>query len=167
MTAPPSQLLRQTHSELLPCIEVLCTVADSVGQTSIDTLRRDIDDAHDFLVHTLIPHAQAEDHVLYPVIEKVLGSPEAAAPMRRDHIEIVRMARELASIRQQITGVALGDAQVKALRRVLYGLYAVIRSHIAKENEIFFPLLDAHLTPTEFQSIIVMMAEAEREARIT
>jgi len=43
----------------------------------------------EFLGGTLIPHAKAEEDVLYPEWGKLLGFPEAAAPMIHDHEAIV------------------------------------------------------------------------------
>ena len=37
----------------------------------------------------------------------------------------------------------------EALRRVLYGLSAIITVHFAKEEEIYLPILDARLAPEE------------------
>ena len=48
-----------------------------------------------FSAHHLIPHAQAEDQALYPVVARVMGVPEATATMRRDHVEVGRLTEEL------------------------------------------------------------------------
>jgi hypothetical protein len=84
--------------------------------------------------------------------------------MRRDHVEVVRLAEELGILRGQLAGATLSDAHAKALRRVLYGLYALVTVHFAKEEEIYLPLLDARLTADEAQHMFAAMETAAHAA---
>ena len=68
------QPLREEHQELLPQIEHLRAVADVIGDASVETLQRAVDEVYAFLTLHLIPHAHAEDAALYPVIGKVMGA---------------------------------------------------------------------------------------------
>ncbi len=159
----PSQLLRDEHLKFQPYVEQLRAVADSVGDTSIDVLRVEVDKLQHFLAHILLPHAHAEDREFYPLIERLLAAPGASGTMRRDHIEVARLTHELASARQQITGTVLGNAEQKALRRILYGLYAIVKLHFAKEDEVYFPLLDAKMTVQEVQALVELMDTTAKE----
>lgn len=158
-----TQPLRDEHRALLPNIESLRMIADSVGEIPVTALREAVDAAYDFLAHELIPHAHAEDRVMYPAVSKVLGAPQATATMWRDHLEVERFTHELASIREQIAGKSLEAAEARALRRVLYGLYAIIKVHFAKEEEIYLPLLEVGLTSVEMQHLFEALEAAERE----
>ena len=60
---------------------------------------------------------------------------------------------------------ALALAQANALRRVLYGLYALVKVHFAKEEEVYLPLLDARLTPGEAHAMFEAMEAAAKEAK--
>ncbi len=153
-----TQPLRQEHQALLPQVEILRTVADSTGEMPIDVFRDDLDAVYRFLAHDLIPHAQAEERAFYPTVARVMGAPDATATMIRDHEEVALLTRELGVLREHLTGVRASDAEVKALRRVLYGLYAILKLHFAKEEEVYLPLLDARLTAEE----AVAMFEAMR-----
>ena len=53
----------------------------------------------------------------------------------------------------------------KALRRVLYGLYALVKVHFAKEEEVYLSILDARLTPEEAHRMFEAMEEAARGAK--
>jgi iron-sulfur cluster repair protein YtfE (RIC family) len=159
-----TQPLREEHQELLPHIEQLRMAADSVGDVPVESLRRSVDAAYTFLVEHLIPHAQAEDQALYPVVAKVIGAPQATATMRRDHVEVGRLTEELGMLRAQLVGALLNNEHAKALRRVLYGLYALVMVHFAKEEEIYLPLLDAQLTPDEAQRMFAAMETAAHAA---
>jgi iron-sulfur cluster repair protein YtfE (RIC family) len=159
-----TQPLKEEHKELLPHIEQLLTAADLVGEAPVPALQQAIDEAYAFLTHHLIPHAQAEDRALYPVVQKVMGAPEATGTMSRDHVEVGRLTDELSVLRSQSAG-ALSPAQTRALRRVLYGLYALVKVHFAKEEEVYLPLLDKRLSPQDAREMFEAMETAAKEAK--
>lgn len=161
--ATVTQPLRDEHRELLPHIELLGKVGDFVGEVPLSSLQKGVDEAYDFLTRHLIPHATAEDEALYPVVGRVMGAPEATATMRRDHVEVGRLVEELGQLRSRLASGTLSDDELKALRRVLYGLFAVVKLHFAKEEEIYLPLLDERLSPAEASRMFAAMeAAAER-----
>jgi hemerythrin-like domain-containing protein len=160
-----TQSLRDEHAALQPYLEQLRTTADAVGEAPPEALRALVDAAHDFLSHHLIPHAQAEDAALYPVVARLLGAPQATAVMSREHAVVARLTRELATLRAGLAGPALRSGQAAALRRVLYGLYALVQTHFGNEEEVYLPLLEAGLTPTEAAAMFAAMEVAARRAR--
>jgi iron-sulfur cluster repair protein YtfE (RIC family) len=87
-----------------------------------------------FLREELLPHAQAEEHVLYPEVARLLGAPEATAPMLYDH----------RAIRERV--VQLEDCDMRdpdQLQELLFGLYALIAVHFEKEEDLYLSLLDS------------------------
>ena len=86
------QPLREEHQELLPQIERLRAVADVIGDASVETLQRAVDEVYSFLTLHLIPHAHAEDAALYPIVGKVMGAAQVTATMSRDHVEVGRLS---------------------------------------------------------------------------
>src|SRR5581483_6174844 len=122
-----TQPLRDEHKELLPQVETLRTAADATGAASGEALGAAVDQAYAFLAHHLVPHAQAEERALYPVVEQVLGAPGATATMSRDHVEVRRLTEELAALRADLPATTASEAQLRALRRVLYGLYTLVK----------------------------------------
>ena len=160
-----TQPLRDEHKELIPHVEALRSVADSIGYKPIEAARHGVDEAYAFLSHHLIPHAEAEDRALYPVVEKIMGASGVAATMSRDHVEVGRLTEELAELRTQLEAGTAGDVETKALRRVLYGLYALVKVHFAKEEEIYLPLLDARLAPPAAAEMFEAMEAAAKSAK--
>jgi iron-sulfur cluster repair protein YtfE (RIC family) len=156
-----TQPLRDEHKELLPHMKQLQTVADSIGIIPVSVLQPDIDEVYTFLSHLLIPHAQAEERALYPVVGKLMGAPEATATMSRDHVEISRLTEELGTLRLSLATAS----QEQALRRVLYGLATLIAVHFAKEEEVYLPLLDARLSFQEARHLFETMEQAAQEAK--
>lgn len=163
--ASVTQPLRDEHKDLIPHIEMLRAAADAVGEAPIESLKQRIDEAYEFLTRHLIPHAKAEDVALYPVVGKVMGAAEATATMSRDHVEVGRLTEELAVLREQLASSVLEEVQVKSLRRVLYGLYALVKVHFAKEEEIYLPILDARLTPGQAREMFEAMEAAAKLAK--
>jgi iron-sulfur cluster repair protein YtfE (RIC family) len=163
--SPVTAPLRAEHRELIPHVEQLRGVADSIGEVPLDRLRRDTESAYGFLVHHLLPHAQAEERALYPVVARVLGAARATDTMRRDHAEIGRLARELDVLRAGMGGGTLDPTIARDLRRVLYGLYALVRVHFAKEEEVYLPILDGALTADEARAMYAAMERAVAETR--
>jgi iron-sulfur cluster repair protein YtfE (RIC family) len=164
---PLTQPLRDEHKELLPHVELLRTVADAIDEAPFASLQRGVDEAYAFLTHHLIPHAQAEERALYPVVGRLMGAPAATATMSRDHVEVGRLTEELGALRSHLVDASVGKSQEKALRRVLYGLFAVVTVHFAKEEEIYLPILDAGLTSEEAHRMFEAMERAAQEAKST
>lgn len=159
------QPLREEHQELFPHIKHMQTVADTIGIALLTTLRQEIDEITAFLVHQLLPHAQAEEHVLYPMIDEIVGAPGVTATMSQDHLAIGRLTEELKNLRQNLQGTSLQISQQQALRRVLYGLWTLVTVHMAKEEEVYLPLLEAHLTEASACRLFEDMERVAREAK--
>jgi hemerythrin-like domain-containing protein len=152
--------LRDEHRHLLPHIDDLRTTGDAVGRSAPAELGEDLERAVSFLEHHLLPHAGAEDEVLYPEVERLMGSPEATATMRRDHVEVARLTAELTDLTPRLSA---GETQVADdIRRVLYGLHAIVRLHFAKEEEVYVPLLEEHLSEDEAAGLMARLDDAHR-----
>jgi hypothetical protein len=76
--------------------------------------------------------------VLYPEMEARLGSPLAAAAIAYDHL----------AIRSWIAKIAAADEEdVETMQELLYGLDALIRVHLWKEDELFVKPLGSSSWP--------------------
>jgi iron-sulfur cluster repair protein YtfE (RIC family) len=145
----PTRPLRDEQVELLPRAETVRAAAEAVTRRPAVGVGAAVDTPLAFLKNDLLPHAAAEDRVLYPAVQGVLGAPEATATMSPDHTEVGRLTEELTVLRGRIGYRWIAPDDAEALRRVLYGLYAPVQVHFAKEEEVYLPLLDARLSPAE------------------
>jgi iron-sulfur cluster repair protein YtfE (RIC family) len=146
----PTEPFRQEHEQLLEHIEHIAQAAREVPRLSDEERATLRDRILGFLRDTLIPHAKAEEEVLYPEWSRLLGFPDAAAPMIHDHEAIAARIDRLA-------GVDVND--VDALQELLYGLYALISVHFRKEEDIQLPAFDA-APPEITEAVIARMATA-------
>jgi iron-sulfur cluster repair protein YtfE (RIC family) len=162
-----TQPLRDEHQELLPFIEQMKTVADAIGTAPAEIVRAQASATYDFLAHHLVPHARAEDAVLYPMVDRLMGAPGATATMSREHRVVGQLAGELRALTTGKTGEPLAAADAAALRRILYGLYTLVKTHLDNEEEVYLPLLDAKLTTAQATDLFEGMEAAASPGRST
>ena len=159
-TARVTEPFREEHAHLRPHVEALLEAADVIGSVSNEELRERVDGAYHFLKGHLIPHAIAEDEVLYAKVDELLGGRGETRPtdtMRRDHVEVANLTEALAALRSRLAEGSLEPTEERELRAVLYGLYAVVGLHFAKEEEVYLPLLDRELSTDEATSLFERM----------
>ncbi len=94
-----------------------------------------------------------------------MGAPQATATMSRDHLEVERLTEELGTLRVHRSQLTVTTIQAQALRRVLYGLYTLVKVHFAKEEEVYLPLLDEKLSAKEAHEMFENMEAAAHEAK--
>lgn len=139
---------RREHVELLSHLEHLGQAARKVPRLTIEEREAVVGRVLGFLRDTLVPHAKAEEEVLYPEWAKLVGFSDAAVPMVHDHEAIVARIDRLAS-----TDVE----DVDTLQELLYGLYALIGVHFRKEEDLQLPAFDA-APPEVTEAVLKRMA---------
>jgi iron-sulfur cluster repair protein YtfE (RIC family) len=160
------QALRDEHAELAPKIERLRVLADGLTSSSATlTIKPRLDEALEFLQEHLTPHAMAEEAVLYPAVEEAMGAPGATATMARDHVGVMALTEAMAELRAGIRASGPSTAQILEARRLLYGLYALVGLHFAKEEEVYVPILEAKLDAAGAAALYARMEEAAAKAR--
>jgi iron-sulfur cluster repair protein YtfE (RIC family) len=134
-------------------IDELQRLAADCGDERVGAVLDDLDATIEFLERELLPHADAEDAVLYPAVARALGSPDATATMTRDHQEIRHLVVELRRHRDALTS-EVAPAAAFEVRRLLYALHAIIGLHVAKEEELYVPVLDRALSDDEAAALL-------------
>lgn len=129
------------HGELRPLVERVLETADDLDLRSRPVLQAELRDLHRDLVAHLLPHEKAEADEVYPLVARRLGGDGGTGTMGRTHIEIERLVDALGRLLDglPLAGPTTGDR--RELRRLLYGLHAILRLHFAQEEESFFSVL--------------------------
>jgi iron-sulfur cluster repair protein YtfE (RIC family) len=145
----PTEPFRREHEELHAHVEHIGQAAREVAR--LETAEREalVGRIIEFLRGTLVPHAKAEEEVLYPEWAKLVGFEGAAVPMVHDHEAIVARIEQLEHA---------DVADVDTLQELLYGLYALISVHFRKEEDIQLPAFDA--APPEVTQAVLDRMEA-------
>lgn len=141
----PTDPLRQEHRQIRPRLAALRALADSIDRMEVADLARELRATLAFLEDGLLPHALAEDSVLYPAVAAAMGSSQATATMSRDHLEIARQVAQLKHLSHRFR-MQPSTRIRRDLRRVLYEIAAVVSLHLDKEEEVYLPLLDTYLS---------------------
>lgn len=131
--------LRAEHDAVLPLIEQIRSVANDVSMPDcdLDPVRTLLDR----LEGELLPHEQADEQLLVPLVARALGGTDATAAMSRTHAEIQHQVGRLRRLLVGLSNESVQSEDVIELRRLLYGLYAVVRLHNAQEEEGAFSLV--------------------------
>lgn len=118
-------------------------------------------ETHEFLAHRLMPHAVAEGKLMFPMVREFIGSHELAAGMNQCHVQLGRLTDDLDAVRVRIQREGLDPALEGELRRILYGIHALLTAHFAQADEVLTAVLDPRLTPEERGQLF---EEVERSA---
>jgi len=154
-----TKALAVEHEDFSSHVAELRRLADDCSEERPGALIVDVEASLAFLENDLLPHAAAEDAVLYPAVARLIGCPAGTDTMRRDHEEIRRLIAELRRHHGEL-GSTVYPAALGEVRRLLYALHAVISLHVAKEEEVYFPLLDASLSDDEADVLLARMHDA-------
>ncbi|WP_062133534.1 heavy metal translocating P-type ATPase [Demequina aestuarii] len=147
--------LRAEHDATLAVVEQIRAVADAL--TSERSSLAPVSALHQRLETDLLPHERADQALLLPLMSRALGGADATATLSRTHAEIEhqvgRLGRLLAGLERDAregqtgeTGAAAPEDVVE-LRRLLYGLYGILRLHNAQEEEGAFSLVPTAHSP--------------------
>ncbi|NBD08978.1 MULTISPECIES: heavy metal translocating P-type ATPase [Corallococcus] len=136
----PEQTVRQLmaeHQELRPVLERVQSMADRLDALGARQQKSELVELDVLLHERLLPHERRDDTELYPTLARLLGGEDPLGTMSRTHREIAHLSR-LYHRRVVDLGEQGPDAlERRELRRLLYGLGAILQLHFAQEEEIF------------------------------
>ncbi len=128
------------HQQLRPELDQLRSAADSITTKPPDEALAEVRRVHRFLADELLPHELAEDAALYPAVAATLGGTDPTAAMSRSHVEIAHQIRRLGRLLDQLPDAGPDDDDLMEMRRILYGLHAILRLHFAQEEQSYLSL---------------------------
>jgi hypothetical protein len=150
----PTEPFRREHEELHQHVEHIRRAAREVAHLDDAARRELVGRILGFLRGTLLPHAKAEEDVLYPEWAKLVGFDAAAVPMVHDHEAIIARIERLEQ-------ADIGD--VETVQELLYSLNALIEVHFRKEEDIQLAAFDA-APPELTQAVLERMHAAAGHA---
>lgn len=154
-----ADFIHHEHNTLRPHVELIRVTADAVGEVPLPILRDLTNTVLGFLVRELIPHAREEREILYRTVEQATQAPGSTATMNREHLEVSKMTDQLGDLHAlTVAESELSERTVRDLRRVLYGLHALVNLHFLKEEEIYSEILEHRLSPVEKDVLVAALA---------
>lgn len=128
------------HHELRPQLDQLRAAADDLSTEPPEQAIAEVRRVHRFLAEELLPHEQAEDATLYPAVAATLGGADPTGAMSRSHVEIAHQIRRLGRLLDQLPDDGPDPDDLMEMRRILYGLHAILRLHFAQEEQSYLSL---------------------------
>jgi heavy metal translocating P-type ATPase len=136
-TTDVAERFRAEHREFAPELARVRSVADRLGELPPEDVRRELEAVRLFVVERLPQHEEEEEAAVYPVVARLLGGEDPMSSMARAHIEISHLARVFRQLLDDLPEDGPTPDDLVDLRRVLYGLYAILRLHFAQEEEAY------------------------------
>jgi len=137
-----SALFRGEHRTLLAGVDDVRQVADRLEWSTPADARGDLEAVTAFLTSRLLPHEHAEEQQLYPRLAAMADGQDPTAPLISAHREIERLVALLDRLVDGLPTDGPRPGDRLELRRVLYGLHAILRLHFAQEEELYLGLDD-------------------------
>jgi hypothetical protein len=128
---------RAEHREFAPELQRIRTVADRLGTLSPQETRVGLAEVRTFLLERLPEHEDEEESVVYPVVAELMGGEDPMGSMARAHLEISHLGRVFEQLLADLPEEGPEPEDLMDLRRVLYGLHAILRLHFAQEEEAY------------------------------
>jgi heavy metal translocating P-type ATPase len=136
--------LRHEHRDLGPSIAGIRQLADGLGEMDAAVAREELEALRAFLVDELVPHEQEEDRSVFPLVAAAVGNDDVTAGLHRTHTEIFHLIRFIDRLVRELPETGPGREDLTDLRRLLYGLDAILRLHMAQEEELYVSMGDEH-----------------------
>ncbi|MDE2480279.1 MAG: heavy metal translocating P-type ATPase [Betaproteobacteria bacterium] len=132
--------LREEHVQLEQVLESLRAVAEGLprqqGPEAVAALQR-LDRS---LNERLLPHERLDERELLPRMGRLVGGEDPMAALSSSHREIFRLLRLIGHGVAQLPPRGPDAAAVAQWQRLLYALEAIMRLHMAQEDELFHAL---------------------------
>jgi soluble P-type ATPase len=129
--------LAAEHRTLAPSLAGIRQLADALGSLPGPEAGPRLRELRSFLTDTLVPHEEREDREVFPLLAAAVGNDDVTAALHRTHTEIFHLVRFLDRLVRELPDDGPGPEDLTDLRRVLYGLDAIIRLHMAQEDELY------------------------------
>ncbi len=160
-THGPTQAIRDHHRQLLQEMERALAGLSSAAAQGVDGSAQ-AQALVQWLRGALLPHARGEERALYPAVDPLVARyGRASATMSIDHEYIERYIREIEAAARAIAD-ASEPSRAGALRRLhqlALQLAAILHLHLEKEERIYLPLVEAHLSEAEQRRLLEAMHE--------
>ena len=134
MTQSLPQVAHEHHERILAHVDRMPEMADALLTASADDIRGKVIATYEFLNGTLLPHIDAAERSVYPELERMFQNRHSMRPMRDEHDEIRRLVSEYGKLSAELRDGRVTLGRSLALRRVIFGLYSLLKVHLAEED---------------------------------
>ncbi|MGE5596625.1 MAG: hemerythrin domain-containing protein [Hyphomicrobiales bacterium] len=146
--------LREARQPLHDGLHQLQVAGGAVTTAEFPIALAALDGAVRYLDGVLLPQCRAEQFTLFPAVDGVIGKRGASLVMEVQHDAIARMTGDLRQVVEAVRTDGDAEGYARYLQPLLYGLYALVRSHLEAEDEGYLSLLDEHLSESQVGVVV-------------
>ncbi|HXQ95529.1 MAG TPA: hemerythrin domain-containing protein [Candidatus Acidoferrales bacterium] len=136
------RILDHEHRDIEHIVGRIEATAEMAGNLAARDLASALRTLLDTIEKILLPHLDWEDHFCFPEMDRLAETTWATRLLRLQHQQIrqsvERLEADWLALRREPSHRQLVD-----LRARLYGLHALMGSHLEQEERVILPLLDA------------------------
>ncbi len=132
--------LRAEHGQLEQVLESLRAVAEGLSMQDGEQALAALRGLDRTLNASLLPHERADEGELLPRMGRLLGGEDPLAALSSSHREIFRLSRLIHRGVAELPAQGPDAAAVVQWQRLLIALEAIVRLHMAQEDELFHAL---------------------------
>lgn len=140
LPAEVSEELKRDHQALIPRLDSLHRVADELDTLSPEEGLEALRGVSRFLVDDILPHEANDEAEVYPQVTEILPGEDPMAMMSRTHREIFHLVELFRRQVAELPAEGPDPADIRDLRRTLYGLHAILKLHFDQEEELYASL---------------------------
>ncbi|HEY6738156.1 MAG TPA: hemerythrin domain-containing protein [Actinopolymorphaceae bacterium] len=143
--------VRKTLAGFSETCDLIVMIADELDAVPRVSVWNSITSIATFVERELLPYLMAEEEALYPAVLRTSESATRAELVRIDHDEFLRLHDEL---QRALRAMLLSEPRaIVGVRRVLYGLQAVLRLHVRAVEEVLLPILERRSSDSDVRRI--------------
>lgn len=132
-----AERFRAEHREFTPWLQRVRQLADRLDELPPEQAMAELEQIRWFVQERLARHEREEEETVYPVVAALMGGEDPMGTMHRAHMEIEHLVRVFAHLYEDLPADGPTVEDRVDLRRVLYGLHAILRLHFAQEEEAY------------------------------
>jgi hemerythrin-like domain-containing protein len=151
----PTETFRAHHVEIRNKLDEAGTSAMALSATPPAEVGKRIQDIVHFFQHELIPHAEAEERVLYSVADRLVpteGGRRYTDSLRYEHTVV---AREIQALHDAMERSDHSPVAIAALQRRVLELVGLVKAHFGAEEDVILAVFDEMMSAEEFQREVV------------
>jgi heavy metal translocating P-type ATPase len=137
MPAKTGAALHHDHVVLRRSLDRLRAITDALDDAALERTPALIAEANDIVQRQIVKHERDDEGSVYPRLASLLADSHGLAAMSRAHREILRLARSLARIVEDLPLEKIDHYLVRDAQRVIAAIETIVDVHTAQEEDIY------------------------------
>jgi hypothetical protein len=155
-----SESFRAEHAQILVRVDETEAHAVALTSSAVSDIEERVHAVVHFFRDELMPHARAEEHVLYAVADRIVGAPPPyrwTDSLRHEHTVVHAAIEEMTAIAR---GADRSPETLATLSRLALRTLGLLRGHFGAEEEVVLDAIDRAMTAEDFEREVIAPTRA-------